>query len=538
MSGDLRSEGRDGSANRRAGGSFALGLLSLAAITAYFRFRAIGWGAPFVYHPDEHFVLQPALDIVRTGSLNPHWFQYPSLLIYAEALLVFFLRPFTGASLESNHLVSGIGPWDALPEQWPFVYAGRWLVALCGVAGVLLLALAARRLRGNATALLAGAFLMMSALHNQSGHYLTTDVPAAMLVAACMAATAAPRPLWILTGVLAGLAAGTKYTAGAVLLAPLLTALDSGSSPRRTPAAWLSEVGDRWLRIGLGLVFGFVVSTPYAVLDLPEFLDGLEAQRRNYHAWAGQTGNLSWYVRYLFTDGLGFALAAIAAGGIVCGIAEALLALRRGEPIGRRLGFLLPPLLYIPWLASFPSRAERNLIVVLPFLCLAAAIALDAVGRFLRPRWLATSVLLVAAGIAFASAFPRLELFEQRLMLPDNRTLALEWMRENLPKGTKIAREEYTPQLQKGEFDVSYVFSLARRPYADYLGERVEYLVASSNIYGRAVEPPYIAGESGREFYRVLFTLPLVKEWPQGPYSNGPTIRLYKIPLSPAGNRS
>lgn len=491
--------------------------------TAYLRFDAIGWGAPFVYHPDEHFVLHPALDVARTGDLNPHWFQYPSLLIYLQAAIVAAVHAVNGAALESNHLANGIGPWDALPAQWPFVLGGRLLVAASAVAGVALLARAGGRLHGSATGLLAGGFLMVCALHNASSHYLTTDVPATTLLIAAMAATAGARPRWLLAGLLAGLAAGTKYTAGIAVLVPALAALDA-PLPR--------ETARRWSRTLLGFVAGFLVATPYALLDAVSFWEGLEAQRRNYYAWAGQEGNLAWYVGYLYRDGLGPVITVLAALGLALGAGRALAALWRRRDFGRALAFVVPVLVYVPWIASYPSRAERNLIVVLPFLCLAAADALRRLCALARPPVVAAGLLAALGGAALVFALPPLRSFNHRLTLPDNRTVALAWIREHLPEGTRIVREEYTPQIPRDEYAVDYVFSLARQPYSRYLMDRVEYLVTSSNVFQRSIEPPYIGGEAGREFYRVLFGLPLVKQFPQGPYTPGPEIRIYRVPLS------
>lgn len=502
-----------------------VGMAALLLGSAVLRFTALGWGAPFVYHPDEHFIVHPALDIVSTGDPNPHWFEYPSLLIYLEAALVALLQPIVAAPLETNHLTNGIGPWDTLPAQWPFVAAGRMLVATAGVLGVPLLAWVGARLHGLAAGLLAGAFLMVCALHHQSGHYLTTDVPSTTLAIASMAATVARRPRWVLAGVFAGLAAGTKYTAGMVVLVPVLAALDLTAF-----GATLS----RWTRIAVAALAGFLVTTPYAVFDAGAFWDGLMRQRQNYLAWQGQEGNLGWYLNHLYTAAVGPMIAVLAGLGLAVAVGEALAALRRRDGLGASLAFVLPPLLFVLWISSYPSRAERNLLVVLPFLCLWAAAALRRLCGIARPPWLAASLLAVAGGVVLASALPPLLEFNRRLLLPDNRTLALEWLRENVAPGTKIAREEYTPQVQADEYAVTYLFSLSRRPYSHYLAERVEILVASSSIYGRSVDPPYIGGEGAREFYRVLFGLPLLKEFSQGPWTMGPTIRIYRVPLGPA----
>ena len=41
------------------------------------RLRGITWGLPYLYDPDEHFFVDPAVRIVTTGDLNPHWFGHP-----------------------------------------------------------------------------------------------------------------------------------------------------------------------------------------------------------------------------------------------------------------------------------------------------------------------------------------------------------------------------------------------------------------------------------------------------------------------------
>src|SRR6185295_18265695 len=247
---------------------------------------------------------------------------------------------------------------------------------------------------------------------------------------------------------------------------------------------------------------GFLVSTPYAIFDAAAFRDGILAQRRNYFAWSQNQGNLQWYLEYLYRSGLGPTLAVLAGVGLVYWLARAVLTIRRRD-FGLQLAFVLPPLLFVPWIASYPSRAERNLIVVLPFLCLAAAAVVHRVCAVVRPPWLGSALLAVCGAAVLASTYPAVRQFNQRLLLPDNRTLALEWIQAHVAHGTRIAREEYTPQVPSQDYPVEYGFSLAHKTYSQYVDERVQIMIASSNVYGRAIEPPYIAGEAGREFYRL-----------------------------------
>lgn len=45
----------------------------------------LGWGGPFVYHPDECLEVGHALRMVATGDLHPHFFLKPTLFLYIQA---------------------------------------------------------------------------------------------------------------------------------------------------------------------------------------------------------------------------------------------------------------------------------------------------------------------------------------------------------------------------------------------------------------------------------------------------------------------
>src|SRR5205814_5987654 len=94
---------------------------------------------------------------------------------------------------------------------------------------VWLLYVAGSNYSGTATGVGAAWLLATAPLHNESSHFLTTDVPAATLLTGALALslTAARRltgRTLAAAGFVAGLAAGTKYTAGIALFVPLAIA--------------------------------------------------------------------------------------------------------------------------------------------------------------------------------------------------------------------------------------------------------------------------------------------------------------------------
>ncbi|MBI4517988.1 MAG: glycosyltransferase family 39 protein [Deltaproteobacteria bacterium] len=486
------------------------------------RLWGLAWGAPFVYHPDEHFILHRALDIVRERDLNPHWFQYPTLPIYLEALLVLALQPIVYAPLTTNSIINGIGPWDALPEQWPFVLAGRVAVALSGVAGVALLFAGGRRWHSGGAGAAAALLLAVMPLHLESSHYLTTDVPAVALIAATIwvslradsasAPAAEPVLRWLVAGLCAGFAAATKYTAGFVLLVPVLLASDL----RRPRAS-----ARRLFYIAAGALGAFLLACPYSLIDLAGFLRGLEEQQQNYLTDSTPGRAWYWYAVQLWS----YELQPGAAAAALVGAGFAVHRARRAD-----VALLLPPLIYYAVVALFPSRPERNLIPLLPFACLFAGRALAEVCyRLFSPRLASAAIAVVALSVALPPARQALRANAERAR-PDTRSLAHQWVSTNVPEGSCLAREEYTPQLPATRYQVHYLWSLAQRPYSWYLEQKCDYLVASSNIYGRVHGPPYFGGPTAAEFYRVLFSLPRVAEFNPGPSASGPTIRIFKLP--------
>lgn len=489
--------------------------LALLVLASAVRFDGIDWGRPFSYHPDEHAILHAALNMVREGDPNPHWFRYPSLVLYLEALLVWFLKHWVAADLRTAPEAHGLGPWDIAPQQFPFLLAGRMAVAAFGVASVGVVARTAARFTGPVPALLAAALLALAPLHVESSHYLTTDVPAMFWVALTLRFSLASDSSrkWLLAGAAAGLAAASKYPAGMVLGVPLGLAL--------VAYRWRSAVA-----VLVASALAFSLASPFVWLDLPAFLSDVEAQRAHYASGLSAAGNWWRYLLSLALHGYGALPLLLAAAGVLrCGL--------RGPLASRELLVLVGvPTLYFAYLSAWPLRFDRNLMPLLPFLCWFVALALAELplARTAQPKALRLSVsaLLIAAVLA-QPAYSTWQL-RARWHALDTRSEAYAWVETHLPAGTHLVREEYTPQIASGKYRVTFVQVAGSRPYSWYLQNEVDYLVLSSDIYGRfhAARPEERAIA---EFYRFVFTsLPLAAEFVPGPGRVGPTIRVYEIP--------
>ena len=65
---------------RRHGPLILILLLALALRAVH-----LDYGLPTIFHPDERFVVGPALQMVETGDLDPGFYNYPALPMYVLA---------------------------------------------------------------------------------------------------------------------------------------------------------------------------------------------------------------------------------------------------------------------------------------------------------------------------------------------------------------------------------------------------------------------------------------------------------------------
>jgi hypothetical protein len=236
-------------------------------------------------------------------------------------------------------------------------------------------------------------------------------------------------------------------------------------------------------------------------------------------------GNLAYYVTYLVDTGLGPAVTVLVAFG-------ALTSLRRH---GRFDALLLTfPAVYLV-IASLPLiRFERNLIVALPFLAILGGMGAVAIGELLgraaerhdpTRTWttIATAGVVVVAVILSA---PITVGTVSSLREVDTRTAALGWVRANLPKGAKVARERFTPQLVEPGHMSDVGNDLIDRPLGWYRAKGYQYLIASDLAYGRYFRGDFAAQQSQ---YEAIFALPEVFTVSPGNDLVGPTIRIFRL---------
>jgi hypothetical protein len=399
------------------------------------RLWGIRHGLPFSYNVDEegHFV--PVAIGFFGHDLNPGYFLNPPG--YTELLYAIYAVWFGGRDAVARAYADSPGE--------VFLIA-RVTVALLGVVSVWLLHLAGSRFFDRRVGLLAAALGACAFLPVFYSHLALNDVPAlapatlAVLGAAIVLRGGGMRGA-LLGGVGAGLAAGTKYTAGIALL-PLLTAVLVQARGQRESLARAVVVP--FAVACAGALGGFLVANPYALLDVDAFRAGVARQRTltsgDELAKLGLTQESGvLYYLWTLTWGLGWVPALAALGG------AARLLLR-----DRRLALvLLPaPLLFVAFMGMQERYFGRWLLPVLPIVALLAAsfgMAAIRAAAARAPRLALPAAALVVAALLGQGLVTTIH-NDRVLSREDTRGAARAWMLANVPAGARVVLEPIVPE--------------------------------------------------------------------------------------------
>jgi hypothetical protein len=508
---------------------------TIMVVGALLRGLGLRWGDPYVYHPDEWMIARHAMTMVATTDWNPHTFVYPSVLLELHAGLVALLHGARPTTLAVGQ------PWlyegEFLPQQFRYILAGRTLVSLMGIATILVVFETGRRFAGVAGGLASAAILAVLPLAVEHAHYLTTDVPAALLCAVCLLATVTASRSgrmrwWVVAGLAAGLAGSTKWNGLLVVGVPLLAlmAVRVGERPS------LSSILDR------DVVAKFVAIVAAAAIGLVGATPGIFLAPTELSAWFTILTDFYRYPDPRQTQGtLAFNLGALLEGfgpllgWCVAGVGVAVWRARSDPRMRAAIAIPAFVLAYLVAVSLPPRHYERNLLPILPYFAIGGGIAAAALvewartrrlGGIARPR-LASG--LVAIGLLACLVGPGAASGEitSAMRGPDTRLLAREWVLDQVPRGTTIAREVYTPQFGPREYRVRGSYFLHQHTLEGYRSLGVRYLIASSRTYGRFVDMPGAANESA--FYHALFALPEVFRVDPEPGRRGPTIRIFRL---------
>jgi len=475
------------------------------------------------YYLDEGTYYHHASEI-NAGRMLRLSFTYPHLMYYLDALALWMASLFSGAV---RAWAGAVGVDDPLGVSWLLL---RGVVALLSALTVVPVYRIAERLSGTTAGAAAGLLLILSPLFNDGSHLNICDVPSAFFATLCLLFVSRlveeeRTRDYLLAGICAGLAAGSKYPAGVVAVAII--------------AVWvLWRVTRRDLRFGL-LWAGLAALAAFAAV-MPSMLVFPEAAffgGRGIFFGARQYGQGGWLGVMPRSNSLYYARELLGSFGwpaVLAGLSGLAVWQRK-----RRLLWLLPfPVVYLALIVSMHMVVRRNLYPVVPILAALLGTGIAAwVGRLQEARWGGRMrPALAAALLAACLALPAWRTGIQAVGLArlSTREIAGEWIRANVPRGASIAKESYTPDFPEGEYEVFHRRFVMRLTLEEL--RKFDYVLVASAAYSRFRDPAALTRPHQRQMaerYAEIFrSWELVREWDPSETRLGPVIRLYR-PLTP-----
>jgi hypothetical protein len=417
--------------------------LVLVALAALLRLGPITSGLPYFDYIDEGHIFHPVIRILNAES-DPSPSVYPpftSYLIVAAAkgytpLYLLFHRHGMRRDLPTDRdYRTVLGERYDLVAPPEIIWLGRLVVACLSIGTVVVAGALAKSLGGTRAGLLAVLFAALCPALVSRGSLVIIDTTATFFALVSLylcqrlrlrLAAASNHPaLWRdagYAGIAAGLAFGAKYTVGAVFLAVLVTILTLPLAWKRKTILILSAGAGLFAGV-LGGVAGAVFHPERIVALLRGLVSGdYQAIRSDQSYWSAAFSGSEVGVPLMVT-----ALVAIIWMGWNASTRRAAVSW---------IAFALLLLSAVVW-ANF--QPFRNLLSLVPLLCIAAALLCDRLLCDFEHRdrsrsfisWLAVALIFL---IAFSSGRQSLHHLQLRTTQVDTRVRAIDWLKQHATK--------------------------------------------------------------------------------------------------------
>jgi hypothetical protein len=419
--------------------------LVLVALAAVLRLGPITSGLPYIDYIDEGHVLHPVIRILNSESdTSPSI--YPPVTSYLIVAAAKGYAPFY--RIFHHHGLRKDLPTDreyrtVLGEQYDLVappeiiWLGRLVLACLSLATVVVAGALAKLIGGTRAGLLTMLFAALCPALVSRGSTVIIDTTATFFAVVTLYlcqrlrvfGTANKPALWrsaACAGVAAGLAFGAKYTVGAVFAAVIVTILTLPSAWKRKAILILSAGG--------GLVIGILGGVAGAVFHLERIVEHLrrlvggdyQAIRSDQNYWSAALSGSEIGVPLMITGLLSIIW--------MCGnVSTRRVAMSW-------IAFALLLLSAVVW-ANF--QPFRNLLSLVPLLCISAALLCDRLLHYLehqhpaRPflSWLPVALISL---IVFSLARESVHHLQFRTTHVDTRVRAINWLQQHATKDETV----------------------------------------------------------------------------------------------------
>ncbi|GIW69570.1 MAG: hypothetical protein KatS3mg101_0317 [Patescibacteria group bacterium] len=452
------------------------------------RLAGIQHGFPFIFHPDEPTIVRSALGV--RFDANPKHFDWPHLFIYAN---FFVYKGFAkvrdlAADYNMQNLFIKMFPlmWD---DRLVFYYITRVFAALLGGLTVVPIYKTGKTLFGEKVGLLSALAFALIPFHVWHSHYSLPDAPMLFLMA--WGVYFAARILvfgyaldYALSGFFIGLAASTKYNGGlGAIVVPLAAFLRWATAKMK-----LTDFREDfpYFRAFLNLllsaicaVTGFVLGTPYSVLDFKTFTrtDGPQGalwQFKNVGSipFREHFGKFFTDISFKISDDLGYTI--LVALFLTCGLIFVRFLKKTFSKYDLSLLFLIvPAFTLIYYISGFEKSRSQYYFITYPFVSIVFGyfcVWVTHKMRFAKKIFSIPLVLILFCPLLYMSVFNSI-----RFLRNDTRIDLFKFLQTEVPIGTKVVYLS-----SDAEDVVRYVFTDAVKS-ADVLPKGTRYYLIELN---------------------------------------------------------
>jgi 4-amino-4-deoxy-L-arabinose transferase-like glycosyltransferase len=398
-------------------------LILLAAFVL--RFIGIWYGLPSIYNFNESFSVLNALGFGAKLTLEPISFVYNTFYFYflfgIFGIYLLFGKAFgvyeTAHDLVTAYFLNPTG----------LFLVGRFVSVVLGVLTVWMAFKIGQRFFSKRIGLFSALILALSFTHTEVSHWILIEPGVAFMsaLALYLILQFSEQPsmkMNILASVVGGLAISTKYNAAFVYL-PLLLAL---------VFIYKNNLGKLFANFGVSVIFivlGFLVGTPYSIISFSSLVRDLEFTWLQAGAETGgafRVISLVWPLWQLVLKDwtIGFLLVA----GFIYGF------FHREKKQILLLSFALPAILLA---GLWNQTGIHYLLPVFSALSILAAIFLDDISEQIKRRNLRVAIVT----LLFVVPVIKILYYDIRLVHPDTRNLAEDWIENTIPRGSTIGYE-------------------------------------------------------------------------------------------------
>ena len=422
-------------------------LALLTLVGGWLRFTSTSFGLPDKFRPDEEYMLSRALGFER--DWNPHFTVYPAAQMYVQHGVLRAYARVVGYSKSFREVYAK--DYQALA----YLVARRTSAAF-GTATIPAIYLAGARAFGPTAALAAATIVTFSTIHVRESKYATTDAATTFWLTIA---------IWLLlrvilrgkvrdslfAGLIGGLAIANKYPSGAILFGVGIAHFEARWREGRT--LWRTFFDIRPYVAVYAAVVAFLCATPYFVLDWDQTVKDFAYQRGFVQNGVGNAlagWGWSWLTLKVMPGSFGIVLALLLAAGVAWAIVRPRLGTLS------LLGFLL---VAAAGMASSRYAFYRYVMIPLPALALLAGRLVGDVASGLAKRIRPARAELLVASALVLLLVPSM-IFDWKLnrilARRDTRTLAREWITQNVPADESIAASDHGTPYGKPQLPLSY----------------------------------------------------------------------------------